>query len=171
MGKVYCGIDNGVSGSIGVFCEKADKEYMLFYPTPTIECQDYTKKLKRLRRIDVHKMTGIFETAKAMDPEGSYLAVIERPFVNPGMFNATLSSVRCLEATLIILESLKIPYMFIDSKQWQKDLLPAGCQKEQLKIASRDIGIRTFPEYKEQIEKQKDADSILIALWAHRMGL
>ena len=46
--------------------------------------------------------------------------------------------------------------MYIDSKEWQKELLPSGCKGEELKTASRDIGCRLFPKYKDLIIKLID---------------
>jgi ribosome biogenesis protein Tsr3 len=92
--------------------------------------------------------------------------------VNPGRFTATISAVRALEATLIVLEELDIAYDYIDSKGWQKDLLPLGLKSsDQQKKASAEVGIRMFPQFKELITKHKDADGILIAEWARRNKL
>ena len=52
------------------------------------------------------------------------MASIERPMVNPKRFEATVSALRALEATLIVLESLNIGKEYCDSKGWQKALLP-----------------------------------------------
>jgi hypothetical protein len=92
--------------------------------------------------------------------------------INPGRFKASISAVRCLEAMLIGLELYEIPYQYCDSKQWQKELLPAGIKGPiELKSASADIGTRMFPEHKELIWKHKDADGLLIAEWARRINL
>jgi len=80
-----------------------------------------------------------------------------------------MSAMRTLEAEVLILESLKIPYMYCDSKEWQKELLPFGTKSTpELKKASMDIGCRLFPEHEVLIKKHKDADGILIAEWARR---
>ncbi|MDA3809619.1 MAG: hypothetical protein PF518_04730 [Spirochaetaceae bacterium] len=92
--------------------------------------------------------------------------------VNPTRFTATLSAIRCLEATIIAFEMYDIPYQYCDSKQWQKELLPAGIKgTPELKKASADIGCRLFPEHEELIQKHGDADGLLIAEWARRMNL
>jgi hypothetical protein len=59
--------------------------------------------------------------------------------------------------------------MYCDSKDWQKDMLPRGCKKEELKTASLDIGKRLFPSI--DWKGFKDADSLLMAEWARRKGL
>lgn len=166
MRNVYIGIDNGVSGSIGMIFTV--KEPSIFLPTPVKLQQNYQKTKKNINRVDIPEFKKIINKNMAMPS----LAILERPMVNPGMFNASISAVRCFEAQLCILEHFNIPYMFIDSKQWQKELLPQGIKgKAELKKASHDIGIRLFPEFKDIIAKQKDADGLLIAEWARRNNL
>jgi hypothetical protein len=85
--------------------------------------------------------------------------------VNSTRFNATLSAIRALEATLIALEESQFPYEYIDSKEWQKLLLPKGLKgSDELKKASLDVGKRMFPE----LEIKKDADGLLIAEFMRR---
>ena len=97
---------------------------------------------------------------------------LERPMVNPGRFQATASALRAMEATLIVLEMFKLPLQYVDSKQWQKALLPSGIKgPAELKKASMDIGCRMFPHLSEIIKKQGDADGLLIAEWARRSQL
>lgn len=82
------------------------------------------------------------------------------------MFSAKAlnSAMRSMEATLIVLELLQIPYVWLDSKSWQSELLPHGLKgTDELKKASMDVGIRRFPQFKELIQKHKDSDGILIA--------
>ncbi len=187
--KTYIGIDNGITGSIGIIHSDnyLQEEYI---KTPTIIMQDYTKAKKNITRIKVKELSMIIKNIQSIRiEEGKILAILERPLVNSMRFKATISAVRCLESQLSILESLGIPYMFIDSKEWQKEVLPLPAIKKkenetakekkerkqerqrQLKSLSRDIGIRLFPHLKEQILKQKDADGILIAEWARRNNL
>ena len=160
MAKTYIGIDNGSTGSIGIVTkDKADFFYM-----PTFKSQDYTKKKKIVTRIDGLALQELLPNVE------SCLVVLERPLVNPTMFNATLSAVRAMEATLIVLEILQMPYMFIDSKEWQKDMLPQGTKgRAELKKASYDVGCRLFPQFKDRYNG--DADGILIARWAQQKGL
>jgi hypothetical protein len=173
--KVYIGIDNGTTGSIGIIAPSDNslhEWWIRMIPTPVILQQNYTKAKKNLNRVNARELMAYFKVNIVDEWQGyQKLALLERPMVNPGRFQATLSGIRCLEAQLCILEALEIPYMYIDSGQWQKELLPQGCHKEQLKKASHDIGIRLFPDLKFAIEKQKDADGILIAEWARRNQL
>lgn len=157
----YIGIDNGITGTIGII---NDNEYH-FYPTPTKKSQDYTKAKKNITRIDGIKLRNILKEYS------TYRCILERPLVNPTRFFSTCSAMRSLEALLIVLESLSISYMFIDSKEWQKSLLPKGCKGVELKKASVDIGKRLFPNFSQVFDKHKDADGILIAEFARRNKL
>lgn len=149
-------IDNGVTGSIGVIRKDGESFFLL---TPTVKMQDYTKAKKSISRIDVNKLMAI-----VMEHRPS-MAYLERPMINPTRFSASISAVRALEATLSVLEALEVPYQFVDSKEWQKGLLPSsgkkGTDSATLKQESHDIGIRLFPMHKELIHKHKDADGIL----------
>lgn len=157
--KNYLGIDNGVTGSIGIIL---DNQYF-YFKTPVKKELSYTKTKQWLNRIDFDILK------KDLSILNIHLAVIERPMVNPGRFKATMSAMRALEATQIILEQLKIPYQWIDSKEWQKAMLPAGLEKEELKEASLQIGKRLFPNIK--WDEFDDADGILIAEYARRTGI
>lgn len=154
----YLGIDNGVSGSIGIILLDGGYKY---YKTPVKKELSYTKTKQWINRIDYDKLYKDLSVLKVD------LAIIERPMVNPGRFKATMSAMRSLEATQIILEQLKIPYRWIDSKEWQKAILPAGLEKEELKEASWQIGKRLFPN-NINWEDFDDGDGILIAEYARR---
>ena len=160
----YIGIDNGVSGSIGVISE--DQSVIEIFDMPTISEQSYTKTKKNITRIDWHVLTQILakiSTAKVF---------LERPMVNPGRFMATMSALRALEATLICVEAAGFPLTYVDSKQWQKVMLPAGIKgADEQKKASLDIGKRIFPQFSEFIEDHGDADGLLMAEWARRNKL
>ena len=80
-----------------------------------------------------------------------------------------MSALRALESTLILLEEFEIPIHYIDSKEWQKVLLPKGISKEALKIASLDIGNRYFPLFKSH--RHPDRDALLIAEWGRRNNI
>ena len=165
MSKNYIGIDNGVTGSIGIIWKISGSE---FYQMPVFKQKSYTKADQNISRIDTAELMEILRT---LDPSDS-IVILERPFVNSKGFKATQSAMRALEATLIVIEYLKLPYQYIDSKQWQKELLPSGIKgTAELKNASFDIGCRLFPQLKEEIKKQKDADGLLIAEWARRNNL
>lgn len=157
MSKLYIGFDNGVTGSIGI----VGRENGTMLITPVKKELSYTKKKQNITRIDVVALEILLNThCFEMNPH----AMIERPLVNPGMFKATLSAMRALEATLNVLELLRIGYEYIDSKEWQKALLPQGIKgTAELKKASAQVATRLYPHLSEVIAKQKDGDGILIA--------
>ena len=162
--KLYIGIDNGVSGTIGAIYG----DEVLLIQTPVFSEQNYTKKKGNITRVDYHKLLVWIRDLKNTYNPASTFCLIERPMVNPGRFAATISAIRALEATLLIIERLGLPYQYIDSREWQKALLPVGSKKEQLKSDSMDMGIRLFPQFKEQIRKHKDADGLLMAEYCRR---
>ena len=158
---VYIGLDNGVSGTIGVITED---EYF-FYKTPVFSQQDYVKVKRNITRINQKELyTKLFK----FENDNVFVG-IERPMINSLRFKASISAARALESTLNVLELLEFPYIFLDSKAWQKELLPNGVRTSiELKVASFDIGSRLFPKVKELIKKHKDADGMLIAEWMKR---
>ena len=164
MSRIFIGVDNGVSGSVGIISD----EQVLFFLTPVKLCTNYQKKAKQLNRIDFPALIEIFKNYQELDVK----AILERPMVNPTRFEATASALRAFEATLIVLEELNISHEFVDSKSWQKQLLPEGLKgSDQQKKASMDVACRMFPQFKEDITKHKDGDGLLIAEWARRNNL
>jgi hypothetical protein len=157
----YIGIDNGVSGSIAILDTIINS--VQYYQTPTKSEQSYTKTKQKITRIDVNGLRKVLEYCNSDNSK----CLIERPMVNPGRFKATASAIRALEATLIVLEELEIPYQYIDSKEWQKVLLPSGLKGDDLKDASLDIAKRLFPS----IKPKKDGDGLLIAEYLRRKEL
>ena len=157
---IYIGIDNGVTGSIGIVGEE---EYEGFYHTPVKNELSYTKAKKFIDRIDWYDLKELLGHLHVK------MIALERPMVNPARFTASLSAVRALEATLVVIEELKYPYRYIDSKEWQKEMLPRGLKENELKKASLDIGRRLFPQYADQFKK--DADGLLIAEYLRRMDV
>lgn len=172
MSKVYIGIDNGVSGTIGFTNLEGHKDYPHGYDcilTPVRKEQSYTKKKQQLNRVTVDNLIEMISVR--LNGRKDVFAVIERPMINSLRFNASIIAARALEAELIVLEQLSIPFMYIDSKEWQRALLPSGIEgSEELKAASKDIGSRLFPVYKELFHKHKDADGMLISEYARRKG-
>ena len=164
MNKTIFGIDNGITGTIGVINGTMGTQ---FIKVPIVKQQDYTKKKKNVSRINVDMLKAFF--INNTRDSNNTLCLVERPMVNPTRFTATITAVRALESVITILEYMTLPYMYIDSKEWAKLMLPAGCKgSEQLKKASKDIGIRLFPQFKELIAKHGDADGMLIAEYGHR---
>jgi len=160
MHKTFIGIDNGVSGSIGIISE--DK--ISLFAMPVKKCLDYVKKERYLNRIDVNKLESLLAEYK---PEETIVG-IERPMVNPMRFRASVSALRALEATLIVLEKLKLPLLYIDSKRWQKELFGKTKVKD-LKLMSLEISRRLFPMV--NYDGFKDADGLLIAEYLKRQEM
>ena len=154
--KNFIGIDNGVTGTIGIISPKGIK----FFETPVFKQQNYTKKKGNITRIDFCELYFLLRMYTPNDTK----IIIERPLLNSTRLKASISAARSLEATLNVIENLELPYEYIDSKEWQRKLLPKGITgSPELKKASRDIGIRKYPQFSELIKKHKDADGILIA--------
>ncbi len=165
-------IDNGVTGTIGAV--RADGLAVCFCKTPSVKVLDYTKVAQRVTRIVIPDLKNIIvelrDLAKSRDEV--FNVYLERPFKNPRQFVTTVTAVRAFEATISLLESLDIGYQIVDSKEWQKGLLPSsrkrGTTSAILKKESHDIGIRMFPQYRELIQEHEDADGILGAYALNR---
>lgn len=155
--KLFIGIDNGVSGTIGVTGDKT-----VFIKTPTKSVVKYTKAKGNVTRIDYPVLKDFLQEVTTGYEDSEIIVVLERPMVNPKRFNASASALRAWEATLICVEELGLPYSYIDSKEWQKTMLQKGIKgSSELKKASLDVGNRLFPMFKEI--KHEDRDGILIA--------
>lgn len=164
--KTYIGIDNGVTGTISILSDDGIEHC----PTPIRRELSYTKKKQYITRIDYTELLVLF--SNIIDEDGIF-CLIERPMINPMRWKASMSAIRALETTLIVLEETDIPYQYIDSKEWQNEFLPSGIVKNKklkgskkshlLKKAAVDIAKRLFPKI-----KTKDADSLLIAEYAKR---
>lgn len=149
------GIDNGITGAIAVL----GHDHSFLKAMPVTKSLDYTKKVKYVSRVNHAEL---FTFLSGLEGR----AYLERPMVNPARFAATASALRAFESTLIALESCGISYQFIDSKEWQKALLPEGLKGPQLKEASLLKAIQLFPHLEKEIRKQKDGDALLIAEYA-----
>src|SRR3970282_2741479 len=158
--KTYVGIDNGVSGTISILTEQS----VYHFDTPVKKEQSYTKTKQMISRIDYERLRdGLM--GRLIGNSGVF-CLLERPMVNPGRFTATASALRALEATLIVLERLNIPFQYIDSKERQRHVLPKGIEKDELKKAALDVAKRVFPR-----ATPKEAHLLLIVENARRMRL
>lgn len=160
------GIDNGTTGFLSAIL---GDDVLMHMPMPTTRELSYTKTKQHITRINTPSLYATFVSLRPAR------ALLERPMLNPGRWKASMSAIRALEATLIALEMAGIPYAYIDSKEWQKALLPSQVANKELSAAQRskllkqaaiDIARRLFPQI-----KTKDADSLLIAEYARRKGL
>lgn len=167
--KIYIGIDNGVTGTIAWVGDDVESTII---ETPVIKEQSYTKAKNIITRIDHVKLSEILGALLVNVTSSEGIVVIERPMINNTRFKASISAARSLESTLCVVENLGIPHMYVDSKDWQRKMLPAGIVgTPELKMASRDIGLRLFPSQNKLIRKHKDADALLIAEWSRRENL
>lgn len=167
MSRLYIGIDNGTSGSIGFYGES----YAEFYLTPVKEELNYTKSKKFIKRIDQLALKNmLIENIKAANYElRNCLVIMERPYTGP-QTNTVISGARAFESTLLAIEELGIPYRYTDSREWQKSVLPKGIVGSvELKKASKEIGCRLLGEnFIKLIKSHKDADGFLIAYNAYQ---
>jgi len=161
----FVGIDNGVTGSVGVVTETNGSPLSAFFDTPVVKCMSYTKEKQFIHRIDHKKLC---EYLKIHDPDITEV-YIERPMVNPRAFKATQSALRALEATIIVMELMGFEYFYIDSKEWQREFFASNIiGHDDMKDASAREGMRLFPNNESFITKHGDADGLLIAEWARR---
>lgn len=159
--KTYIAIDNGATGT---FCIMS-REGIKHGPLPTKKSLNYQKAKQEITRIDHGELFELLREVHADD--AACLVLIERPFVNPIGFKATTSGLRALESVLIGVERNGLGHVFVDSREWQRALLPSGIKgRAEIKKAAVDVAARLFPQI-----KTKDADSILMAEWARRSNL
>lgn len=169
INKIYVGIDNGSSGSLGIIHPNGKA---LWFRTPVKKCRNYQKEEKNITRVDVPVLNKILDEhviaeASVGDINSMVSVVLERPYSNIRGYNASLCAARALEATLISLEAYGLEYTFLDSKKWQHELLPGVEGRDELKKASFQKGLELFPG----VKFKKDADSLLIAYWAKEQKL
>lgn len=181
--KYYIGIDNGVTGSVCVINEMG--QCLEYWPTPTEKTLNYTKVKEYITRVKGEVL------GKKLRPYAETgTVVIERPLVNPGRWKASVSALRCDEATRIVLEILGLKFLYVDSREWQEAMLPkrkappkatktmsavekqliktkAAAYKGETKTLSLMKAKQLFP----QIPFNKDGDAALMAEWARRNNL
>ena len=162
MSKIYIGIDNGTSGTIGIILPDGTPQ---IYHTPVKKEQDYTKNKKLISRLNVLSFRSLF----LLHDKDDMVFVLERPLINSRFFNTTVIAARCFESELSQIELIGSRHYFIDSKEWQSALLPKGYHGAGLKKASLDIGNRLFPQLSDF--RHPDRDGILIAEYARRQQL
>lgn len=165
MKDFYIGVDNGVTGSIGIINTNGGASW---HKTPVRRELNYTKEEAWLNRIDRNKLKDILsKVSQHVATGGTALVILERPMINSRRWKASCSALRSFEATLTVLEDLKLPFIYVDSKEWQKVMLPSGVSGEELKTSSLQVARRLFPTLK----VVKDGDAILMAEWARQKQL
>lgn len=181
--KYYIGIDNGVTGSVCVLDQ--DGNCLEYFPTPIHKTLNYTKAKEYVNRVVIK------ELAEKLQPYAQAATVVlERPLVNPGRWKATISAIRCDEATRAVLEALKAKIIYVDSKEWQTPMLPnrkpisrlsktaTAQEKKENKAAKaafnkegKELSLMTAQRLFPTIKFKKDGDAALIAEWARRNNL
>lgn len=171
---IVIGIDNGVTGSIGII-DTVTGTYT-WKRTPTKNSLNYQKtKVKHINRVDWKKLDEFLRKA-VTDINGNFVpcvAAIERPMVNPTRFEASASALRALETTQNVVEDLHIPFDWVDSKAWQKMLLPFISVEDKkqyptkLKEVANEVLHRLFPMTREE----KDIEGLLIAEYVKRIHI
>jgi len=161
---VFIGIDNGI-GTIGIIEQSKTWTSAKNIKTPIKKELNYTKAKQNISRLKYDEFKRLLE--RYIENNYTVKIGLERPMVNPGRFKATVVAVRILEAMLIAIEELNLPFEYIDSRQWQKVLLPHGVKgSAELKKAGIQIAGRLFPRLK--LSFRPDADGILIAEYLRR---
>jgi hypothetical protein len=163
----FIGFDNGVTGSFAVLDHR---KICLFAKTPTRKCRDYQKQEAYLRRLDLVALYKLLHPLLVKNEGKTFVAAVERPLVNPRRFTATKSGLRFLEALLIFFETLDIPVLSVDSKEWQRTMLAPETTGEDLKSASLAFGKANLPP-DFNWRGFTDADGLLIADWLRRKTL
>ena len=162
--RTYIGIDNGASGSVGVIPPDSPAYQ---FRIPVKKTINYQKKVQNITRVDFEALLTHFKSRRQSGILPNPFVLIERPFTGQNM-KTVAAGMRAFEAVLIVIEYLGIPYQIIDSKEWQKELLPSGIKgSPALKKAGIDTANRLFPD----LEFKGDADGILIAEYARRKAL
>jgi len=159
----FIAIDNGITGSVAILKMSGLIEH---FKMCIKHEEDYTKDANFIHRIDYAELKNRLKQYAIKDETNYPIAIIERPLKNPMLFRASISAVRALEAVLIVLENLHISYVFIDSREWQKLLLPGIVGKDELKKASNILCEKLFPNI--TLKNDGDGDSILIAEYCKR---
>ena len=115
--KYTISFDNGVTGSICILDE--DGRVMLYAPIPVRKTLNYTKAVGYSSRVNGAALRAMLEPYVK-----DCTVVLERPMINPGRWIATVSAIRCDEATRTIIEDFDAKLIYVDSKDWQTPMLP-----------------------------------------------
>lgn len=164
--RITIGIDNGQSGSVGIV---AGSLSTTFSPVPTKPYLHYGKKGSIGQRLDRARLIDLLSNS-ITDGFGHRLftprVFIERPF--SGKFiNAVVPAHRFFEGTIIVMEDMNLGYEVVDSREWQAAMLGKVRGSTELKLASKLRGIQMYPQFRDTIEKQGDADGLLLAHYYH----
>lgn len=155
MYRYRIGIDNGTTGRVTVLDENG--ALIDYFQKPLRTHRLHTKEYATRQRIDVQR----YKDKLRSYADGRVL--FERPFAGTRV-KAVVSGETCLEAEMIALEQLGIPYSFCASTDWQPRFL--GVSSEDTKVVS----LRKGRERWGYVDFEDDADSAFIALLLHELG-
>lgn len=164
---VTVGIDNGSTGSVGIFIDQNPPTY---FSIPTQDCLHYGKDGRIEKRLSRLALARTLVEAQGNRPNSEVRVYLERPYTGK-FLNATLPAHRFFEATLCTLEDLELGYQVVDSRDWQPVVLGKIKGSAELKHASKLRGVQLFPHLREIIERRGDADGLLIAYRWHAVHL
>lgn len=175
--KLFIGIDNGSSGSYTIINECG--ELICFEHVPTFKIKKWAtsnNKQGHITVIDVNTLEQMLSKyIKSIDKENIY-CFIERPAVGFSGWSiwTSLSGIVAWVSVQYALLNLGIKYDTIDSKQWQKYLIPQalgkkdkskpmkrGDRNKYLKIESDKLAKELYPDI--ELKNSGDGDSINIA--------
>jgi hypothetical protein len=178
----YIGIDNGVTGSICILNENGS--CLHYAPTPVKQTLNYTKEKEFIMRVVVKDM------AELLMPYREGTVVLERPMLNPLRWTASVSAIRCDEATRGVIEALGMKLIYVDSKEWQSEMLPNRkaisrlpkgstneAKKAQAKLTAayaaetKKLSLMCAQRLFPNLEFKKDGDAALIAEWVRKNKL
>lgn len=161
--RVTVGIDNGSTGSVGIIGPNG----AIFEKVPTQPYLHYGKKGSIGQRLDRAALINLILGQIDKPTEiANVRAYIERPF--SGRFiNSVVPAHRFFEATIIVMEDLKIGYEVVDSREWQPPILGNVKTSAKLKLASELRGVQLYPQLRDAIKSHGEADGLLIAHFFH----
>lgn len=164
---IYIGIDNGVTGSIGVI--QNDKVHFILTPhKKELDFQSTSKKF--INRIDHEKLYDILDNFSGVKTK----VMLEQPMQNPRLWKASVSAIRAFENTIIALDRLNMHREYISVHSWRRELLPGYTRTMKLpqaKLVAMEMATRLFPQFKDEFEQHKDPDGIMIAEYCRRMNI
>lgn len=179
MSKLYLGIDNGSTGSYTFL--NGNGELLCFKPVPTFKLKKWTTSSKQghITVIDIESLKRELELIIKDKNIDEIVCNIERPAVGFSGWSiwTSLSGVVAWVSVQYVLISLGIKYNTIDSKQWQKLLIPQALGKKDskkkkrgernkyLKIESDKLARELFPDI--TLKNSGDGDSINIAYYLY----
>src|SRR5574344_1289733 len=149
MSKIYVGIDNGCTGTIGIIGD----DICEFHKTPSKKEQDYTKKKKNISRLDVVSFVSLFSRFNKND----LVFVMERPMINNLRFNASVIAARCFESELSQIE------LMVQVKIWLRLQERQTAERRAVLILEQDLTAEQMQAADSVAVQQAQAQQVLLA--------